>query len=84
MPRKLGDVWTRLSFHPEVADAHLNRSDKGCSHEPDAAGSVLSAAAVDWAAEGHNRGHSLLAAIGAGHCIGVVGGFAAAVAEAEV
>ena len=79
----LGDVWTRLSFHPEVAEARLNRSDKGCSHELDAAGSVLSAVAVDWA-EGHNRGHSLLAAIGAEHCTGVGGGFAAAVAEAEV
>ena len=81
MPRMLEDAWTRLSFHPEAAEAHLNHSGKDCSHELDAAGSVLSAAVVDWA-EGHNRGHSLLAAIVVGHCIGVVG--AAAVAEAEV
>ena len=83
MPRMLEDVWTRLSFHPEVAEAHLNRSGKGCNHELGAARSVLSAAVVDWA-EGHNRGHSLLAAIVGAHCIGVVGGLAAAVAETEV
>ena len=83
MPRMLGDVWTRLGFHPEVVEAHLSRSGKDCSHELDAAAPVLSAAVVDWA-EGHSTSHSPLAAIVAGHCIGVGGGFAAAVAEAEV
>ena len=83
MLRTLEDVLTRLSFHLGVAEAHPYRSGKGCSHELDAAGSVLLVAVVD-RAEGHSRGHSLLAATVAGHCIGVVGGFAAAVAEAEV
>ena len=83
MLRTLEDVLTRLSFHLGVAEAHPYRSGKGCSHELDVAGSVLLVAAVD-RAEGHSRGHSLLAATVVGHCIGVVGGFAAAVAEAEV
>ena len=83
MPRMLEDVLTRLNFHPGLGEAHSNRSGKSCSHELDAAGSVLSAAVVD-RADGHNRGHSLLAATVAGHCIGFVGEPAAAVAEAEV
>ncbi len=83
MPRMLEDVLTRLNCHPGPAEAHPNRSGKNCSHELDAAGFVLSAAVVD-RAEGYNRGHSLLAATVAEHCIGVVGEFAAAVAEAEV
>lgn len=82
MPRMLEDVLTRLSFHLGVAEAHRNRSGKGCSYELDAARSVLLEAVVDWA-EGHNRDHSLLAATVAEHCIEVVGGVAAVVAEAE-
>ena len=80
MPHMPGDVWNHRSSHP--LGVKVTRSDSVGSHDLDAviSGSPATAAGL---AGSRKRNHSLLAATGAGHQIGGVDGFVAAVAGVE-